>query len=145
MFEAAVACRFGRGVPRDLAQSAYWYRRAAERGHPIAISMLIAAYRNGEGVPIDLAEAVRWEPSSSAMVWARTSRIVFPTPLKPTIKGYWIGRPRAHRFRATSVFLSTSARPASSGGGLPAPGAYGLRTGSMGRFSQLCENLPITR
>lgn len=61
MFETAVAYRYGSGVPRDFVQSTYWSRKAAERGHPVAISMLIGAYRRGEGVPRNLAEAVHWD------------------------------------------------------------------------------------
>ncbi|WP_394763087.1 tetratricopeptide repeat protein [Phenylobacterium sp.] len=61
MFETAVAYHNGSGVPRDFIQSTYWSQKAAERGHPVAISMLIRAYRVGEGGPPNLAGAVRWE------------------------------------------------------------------------------------
>ena len=40
------------------------------------------------------------------------------------------GRPRDTRSSTTSNVLSSTSRPASSGGRCPAPGAYGLRTGS---------------
>jgi TPR repeat protein len=61
MFETAVAYDQGAGVAHDAAQAAYWALKAAERGHRLAISLLIRAYRVGEGVPVNLPEAVRWE------------------------------------------------------------------------------------
>ena len=50
----------GSGVPRDYAEAARWYRRAAEQGHPSAQFKLGVMYHKGEGVPQDYAEAVRW-------------------------------------------------------------------------------------
>ena len=50
----------GRGVPKDLAQSAYWYRKAADQGNPAAQVYLGYMYTVGMGVPQDRAEAVRW-------------------------------------------------------------------------------------
>jgi uncharacterized protein len=50
----------GRGVPRDLTQSAYWYRKAADQGNPAAQVYLGYMYTVGMGVPQDKAEAVRW-------------------------------------------------------------------------------------
>ena len=50
----------GRGVPKDLTQSAYWYRKAADQGNPAAQVYLGYMYTVGMGVPLDKAEAVRW-------------------------------------------------------------------------------------
>lgn len=50
----------GRGVPKDLTQSAYWYRKAADQGNPSAQVYLGYMYTVGMGVPQDKAEAVRW-------------------------------------------------------------------------------------
>jgi TPR repeat protein len=51
---------YGWGVPKDLAQAAVWYRKAAERGHAGAQSDLGVAYRYGEGVKKDVREAEHW-------------------------------------------------------------------------------------
>jgi uncharacterized protein len=50
----------GRGVPKDLTQSAYWYRKAADQGNPAAQVYLGYMYTVGIGVPQDKAEAVSW-------------------------------------------------------------------------------------
>ncbi len=50
----------GRGVPKDLTQSAYWYRKAADQGNPAAQVYLGYMYTVGMGVPQDKVEAVRW-------------------------------------------------------------------------------------
>jgi hypothetical protein len=58
--ELAAAYFAGRGVPKDLTQSAYWYRKAADQGNPAAQVYLAYMYTVGMGVPQDKAEAVRW-------------------------------------------------------------------------------------
>jgi TPR repeat protein len=50
----------GRGVPKDLTQSAYWYRKAADQGNPAAQVYLGYMYTVGMGVPQDKTEAIRW-------------------------------------------------------------------------------------
>ena len=50
----------GRGVPLDLKQSAFWYRKAADQGDPGAQAELGYFYLNGIGVDRDAAQAVRW-------------------------------------------------------------------------------------
>ncbi len=50
----------GRGVPRDYAEAANWYRRAAERGHRRAQFNIGCCYYHGHGVAQDYAEAVAW-------------------------------------------------------------------------------------
>ena len=50
----------GDGVPKDGAEAARWFLKAAEQGHTGAQLLLGAAYGLGEGVPKDDAEAARW-------------------------------------------------------------------------------------
>jgi TPR repeat protein len=50
----------GRGVPRDDAQAARWFRRAAEQGDATAQANLGFMCQGGRGVPQDDAEAVKW-------------------------------------------------------------------------------------
>ena len=49
----------GLGVPRDFAQAAAWYRKAADQGDPESQNNLGVLYSTGQGVPHDEAEAVR--------------------------------------------------------------------------------------
>ena len=64
--ELAAAYFAGRGVPKDLTQSAYWYRKAADQGNPAAQVYLGYMYTVGMGVPQDKAEAVRWYRRAAA-------------------------------------------------------------------------------
>ncbi|HTZ59384.1 MAG TPA: tetratricopeptide repeat protein [Acidobacteriaceae bacterium] len=50
----------GRGVPKDLVQAAYWYRKAADHGNPAAQNYLGYLYIAGLGVPRDQVQALRW-------------------------------------------------------------------------------------
>jgi len=52
--------RKGDGVPKNTADAAQWYRRAAEQGAGDAQSALGKIYRDGEGVPKNDAEAAKW-------------------------------------------------------------------------------------
>jgi TPR repeat protein len=58
--ELAAAYVAGRGVPKDLAQAAYWYRKAADQGNPTAEFYLGYMYTVGMGVSQDTGEAVLW-------------------------------------------------------------------------------------
>jgi uncharacterized protein len=58
--ELAAAYFAGRGVPRDLAQAAYWYRKAADQGNPAAQLYLGYLYTVGMGVSLNKAEGIRW-------------------------------------------------------------------------------------
>jgi TPR repeat protein len=58
--ELAADYLVGKGVPKDFAQSAYWYRKAADQGNPAAQMYLGYIYSVGMGVAPDSAEAVRW-------------------------------------------------------------------------------------
>jgi TPR repeat protein len=50
----------GHGVPQDLAQAAFWWRKAAEQGVAVAQYNLGIFYNMGLGVPQDYAEAYFW-------------------------------------------------------------------------------------
>jgi TPR repeat protein len=52
--------QFGRGVPQDDVQSAFWYSKAAEQGDVRAQTSLGIMYQFGRGVPQDDAQAVFW-------------------------------------------------------------------------------------
>jgi TPR repeat protein len=58
--ELAADYSVGRGVPKDLAQAAYWYRKAADQGNPAAQVNVGYMYAVGMGVPQDTAEAAKW-------------------------------------------------------------------------------------
>lgn len=50
----------GDGVPQDLAQAVYWYRKAAEQGNANAQTNLGSAFDYGKGVTEDNVSAVSW-------------------------------------------------------------------------------------
>ena len=50
----------GKGVPKDLAQSAYWFRKAADQGNPAAQVYLGYMYTVGMGVSRDTTQAIGW-------------------------------------------------------------------------------------
>ena len=50
----------GRGVARDYAQAAIWFRAAAERSYAPAQDNLAWMYYNGTGVTLDYSEAAKW-------------------------------------------------------------------------------------
>ena len=57
-----LGCRYetGDGVPKDLEQAVYWFRKSAEQGYAFAQSKLGMCYKSGNGVPKDLEQAVYW-------------------------------------------------------------------------------------
>lgn len=50
----------GTGLTRDLPAALTWYRRAAERGDPVAQMNLGDRYARGAGVPRDPVKALAW-------------------------------------------------------------------------------------
>ncbi len=56
----AQAYATGRGVAKDPAKAAVWYRKAADQGNVYAQGLLGLAYKYGAGVAKDGAEAARW-------------------------------------------------------------------------------------
>ena len=59
-FNIGLMYRKGRGVDRDDAEAARWYRKSADQGDQDAQFNLAYLYDEGIGVPLDDAEAVRW-------------------------------------------------------------------------------------
>lgn len=70
--------------------------------------------------------------SASSRILSRST--VLPTPRSPTMTMLFVGRPRRIRSSATRTVSRSSSRPASSGGGVPAPGAKGFETLSTGEL-----------
>ena len=59
-FKLGLMYALGDGVPKDSAEAAKWYRKAAEQGLATAQFNLGLMYDNGDGVPKDGTEAVKW-------------------------------------------------------------------------------------
>ena len=57
-------------MPRDFAEAANWYRRAAEHGDAAGQYSLAVMYLIGSGVPKDDAEALKWYRESAAQGYA---------------------------------------------------------------------------
>jgi len=53
----ATCYMMGEGVPSDLVQAVYWWRKAAEQGHPPALGRMGVCFERGEGVEKDPIEA----------------------------------------------------------------------------------------
>ena len=58
--EVGMTYRFGRGVPRDNAEAAKWFRLAADQGNATAQASLGSMYALGDGLPGDYVEAGKW-------------------------------------------------------------------------------------
>jgi TPR repeat protein len=48
------------GIPKDEAEAAKWYRKAAEQDNALAQFNLGVCYNNGQGMAKDEVEAVKW-------------------------------------------------------------------------------------
>ena len=57
----------GLGTPKDYAEAARWWRRAADTGNASAATSLGFLYTQGHGVPQDYAEAARWYRMSATL------------------------------------------------------------------------------
>ena len=109
---------FGRakGIPKDCAKAAHWYRKAAEQGHADAQYSLGVLHMSGDGVPQDFAEAVRpgklmpigseatwqlvnsrrssltWSPKPALRFAAEAARCSLTTLVsRPPTPPHWIG------------------------------------------------------
>jgi TPR repeat protein len=60
----------GFGVEQDAQQAAYWYRLAADKGHPEAEFNLSRLYASGKGVKRDEEQAGRWVSASASQGYA---------------------------------------------------------------------------
>ena len=65
----------GRGVPKDYAEAARWYRRVADQGVSWAQTRLGEMYEYGHVGPVDYVEATRWyrQAASEGDVFAQTN------------------------------------------------------------------------
>ena len=54
--------RWGKGVPQDLTQAAFWYYTAAKGGSDTAQYNLGIMYLRGEGIPRNEDEGIIWLP-----------------------------------------------------------------------------------
>ena len=52
--------QLGEGVPKDPAEAAKWFRKAAEQGEPHSEGNLAEQYVSGNGVPQDFVQAYLW-------------------------------------------------------------------------------------
>ena len=50
----------GRGLPKDAALAAHWFREAAKAGDVGAMYLLASQYEQGDGVEMDLRLARYW-------------------------------------------------------------------------------------
>ncbi len=82
-------------------------------------------------------------PASSAIIRILSSKTVLPTPRRPTINTLLAGRPSRDRLTATSAFFNNSSRPASCGGGAPAPGENGFSIGRNSNYRLFMEFMQI--
>jgi TPR repeat protein len=60
----------GHGIPQDAQQAAYWYRKAADKGHAEAQFNLARLYATGKGVKRDEEQAARWVSASATQGYA---------------------------------------------------------------------------
>ena len=60
----------GYGVEKDPEQAAFWYKQAANSGHPEAQFFLALLYSSGKGVKRDEEQAERWVSSSATQGYA---------------------------------------------------------------------------
>ena len=60
----------GYGIQQDPQQAAYWYRLAADSGHPEAQYFLARMYAGGKGVKRDEEQAKRWVSASATQGYA---------------------------------------------------------------------------
>jgi uncharacterized protein len=58
--ELAKAYFAGDGVPKDTAEAARWYEKAAEAGHTGAQNEIGYFYETGIGVPVNMERSVHW-------------------------------------------------------------------------------------
>jgi TPR repeat protein len=66
-YAMGVMAENGFGMPKNLAQAATWYRKAAEQGNTDAQYNLGAMYEHGIGMPANPAQAARWyRPAAEA-------------------------------------------------------------------------------
>ena len=84
----------GGRVPKDEAEAAKWYRKAAEQGDAKAQDQLGDMYAGGEGVASDTAEAAKWyrKAADQGNAWAQKKLGVLydcgNRPIKDEVEAY---------------------------------------------------------
>ena len=113
---------------------------SARRVASVAFAMLSSEIRRclrggtsncGSVFPSWASMCIVLQSNSSAMIWTSFNSTVFPTPRKPIKMKLLDERPARTRCIVTRASLRMLSRPASSGGLVPAPGAYGLDASSI--------------
>ena len=59
-YNTGINYSLGRGIPKEIEKSIYWYQRASEQGHSKAPFNLAIVYARGEGVSQDLTTALKY-------------------------------------------------------------------------------------
>ena len=59
-FQKGVSYYYGNGAPKDYAEAARWFRKAAERGHASSQLYLGLSHYDGSGLPQDYVGAASW-------------------------------------------------------------------------------------
>src|SRR5688572_12881608 len=67
----ALAHHSGGIVDKDLAQALSWYQKAADQGHPMALSSIGLLYARGEGVAPDEAKGVTYLRQAAQLGYAQ--------------------------------------------------------------------------
>jgi hypothetical protein len=103
MVGLAAALMEGEGVPRDRAEAARLYRRAATAGSPDAMYELAICLRDALGLPRDRAAALRWLRRAAARGHPGAAALVG--------QAYWWGGLGVSRDRERAApFLLAAAR-----------------------------------
>jgi len=71
----------GCGVTEDKCQTAFWYRKATQQGHPTAQFNLGVMFEAGDGAPQNLEHAAFWYQTATEN-GAESERQVFVDKLK---------------------------------------------------------------
>ena len=89
----------GDGVPKDLEQARYWFRKAAEQGYAPGQFNLARLYREGKGVEQDYSRAVRWYEKAAKQGLAMAQFFLGKSyaegqgvPKDPVLAYYWLDR-----------------------------------------------------
>jgi len=104
----------GRGVARDNALCAKWWRASAEQGLADAQKNMGSLYFSGRGVPLDPAQSMQWYLKAAEQDHPHAQKYValgyeqgIGLPKDPVKAAYWKERAQAHDpANAAVVFLS---------------------------------------
>lgn len=93
----------GRGVPRDDALCAKWWRKSADQGLADAQKNMGSLYFGGRGVPLDYAQAMQWYLKAAEQDHPHAQKYValgyrkgLGLPVDEKKAQYWEDRAKAH-------------------------------------------------